>query len=56
MRDSGGAERSLPVPADPLDAALGPSGLHPPPPQAPHHEAASQREPEVPSQYDNMKI
>ena len=42
LRDGGGAQHPLPVSPDSPDVALGEESLHPPPPQAPHHEETHQ--------------
>ena len=42
LRDGGGAQHPLPLSPDSPDVALGEESLHPPPPQAPHHEEAHQ--------------
>ena len=42
MRDCGGAEHPLPVPADPRDGPLGEAGLHPhPAPPAGHEQTTA---------------
>ena len=57
MRDCGGAKRSLPVPADALYAPMGAAGLHPPPPQATHHEETGEGNSKVPPNiYINLYI
>ena len=40
MRDSGGAKRSFPVPANPSHGALGEAGVRAHPAPAAHHETA----------------
>jgi hypothetical protein len=41
MRDCGGPQYPLPVPADPRDGPLGEAGLHPDFTPAPHHGKAA---------------
>ena len=42
MCNSGGVEHSLSISADAFDVSMGEESLHPPPPQAPHHEETHQ--------------
>ena len=51
LRDGGGAEHPLPVPADPHHGALDQEGLHPHPAAPPRHAPPAQQEPSVSTNY-----
>ena len=51
LRDGGGAQHPLPVPADPHHGALDQEGLHPHPAAPPRHAPPAQQEPCVSTNY-----